>query len=138
VTAELINASFANQGYGRDVIISILGQFGHPPIKPELVAMLCGLFGARVLDRLENVAIPEAVVHAASRNFMYGENIMALLLQRTSRRLIEPKAIAAVYELFGDNIKIIVPLQSHVGPLFWIQNGQDLAKMLEYTRGSGE
>ncbi|KAL3444022.1 hypothetical protein BJX65DRAFT_311331 [Aspergillus insuetus] len=70
VTAELINASSAIQEYGRAVIISILGQFGHPPIKPELVAMLCGLFGAGVLDRVENVAIPEAVVHAASRNFM--------------------------------------------------------------------
>jgi hypothetical protein len=52
-TAELINASFVNQKYGRDVTISILGQFGHPPIEPELVAMLCGLFGAGVLDRLE-------------------------------------------------------------------------------------
>ncbi|KAL3490600.1 hypothetical protein BJX62DRAFT_238054 [Aspergillus germanicus] len=100
--------------------------------------MLCGLFGAGLLDRLENIAVPEAVVHAASRNFMYGENIMELLLQRTSRRVIEPKAIAAVYELFGDHMQIIVPLQSHVGPLFSIQNGRDLAKMLEYTRGSGE
>ncbi|KAJ0421776.1 hypothetical protein BJY00DRAFT_323062 [Aspergillus carlsbadensis] len=119
--------------YGRDVIISILGQPGHPPIKPELIAMLCGLFDAGVLDQLENVAISKAVVHAASKNFMYGESIMALLLRRTGRRFIEPDAIAAVYELFGGNMEIIAPLQSHVGPLFWIQDGQDLSELLGYN-----
>jgi hypothetical protein len=71
---------------------------------------------------------------------MYGENIMALLLQRTSCRLIEPRAIAAVYELFGDNMEIPSNRATPEprGSFVWIQNGQDLAKMLEYTRGSGE
>ncbi|KAL3456597.1 hypothetical protein BJX64DRAFT_293931 [Aspergillus heterothallicus] len=133
LTVDIIYASSANEEYEKAVIISILCQSGHPPIKPELIELLCLFFDAEVLDHLKYVTISEAVVYAASENFQHGEEIMLVLLQKTGRLRIEPKAIAAAYEVFGRNTEIIALLQSHGDPLFfWIQDGQDLSPMLGY------
>ncbi|KAL4927606.1 uncharacterized protein BDV17DRAFT_266074 [Aspergillus undulatus] len=125
-TADLINASFVNKDYSGDVMGTLIRQAGPTLFGPELVAMICRLFNAEVVDQLPKIVFPSAIVRAAAHNSMYGKEVTALLFRRHGRCVnLDPEAIAAVYEVFADDMDMIELLHSRINApsQVYIENG---------------
>ncbi|RDW90705.1 uncharacterized protein DSM5745_02480 [Aspergillus mulundensis] len=132
VTADLINAISLNKQYGKDVMSAIIHQAGLTPIKPELVAMICRLFDADVVDQLPEIAFSKSLVYAAAQNFLYSKEVMRVLLRKYDHNIqLDHETIAAIFDIFAGDLEMIALLHSHISISSRIFTEDDLVKMFE-------
>ncbi|KAL4910451.1 hypothetical protein BDW74DRAFT_52028 [Aspergillus multicolor] len=132
MTADLVNAVYLNKQYGKDVISAIIRQAGSAPFNPEMVAMICRLFDAEVVDQLPAMELSKSLVYAASQNFLYSKDVMWALLRRYDRSVqLDHEAIAAVFDVFAGDLDMIALLRSRIGVSSRIFAEEDLVTMFE-------
>ncbi|KAL4935838.1 hypothetical protein BDV06DRAFT_118514 [Aspergillus oleicola] len=132
VNPDLISASFINKQYGDEVMGAIIRQAEPASLGPELVAMICRLFSAQVVDQIPRINVCSEIIHAAANNFLYGREVMSLLFRRHGGRVpLDHEAIAAVYDVFADGLDAIEFLHTRISAPSQTYTENDLAGLVD-------
>ncbi|KAL4965602.1 uncharacterized protein BDV14DRAFT_53210 [Aspergillus stella-maris] len=128
---DLINACSSNKEYGHDAMSVIIRQSDPASLGTELISMICRLFSAQVVDQLPKFNVCSEIVHAAANNFFYGREVVSLLFRRHSGRVqLDHGAIAAVYDVFADDLNTTEFLQTRIAAPSHVYTENELADLI--------